>query len=76
MLFSLFLFYRTNFHAMQALISMINIFRALSISDIYFVFIPLYVIDAEQTLADHVTHHMYAHSFTYLIVTVVASLQL
>ena len=59
---------------MQALISMINIFRALSI---YFIFIPLYVIDADQTLADHVTHtHIYTHSFTDLIVTVVVYWQL
>ena len=30
------------------------------------------MIDADQTLADHVTHmHMYTHSFTDLIVTVV-----
>ena len=46
------LFHRTNVYAMQALMSMINIFRALSI---YFILMPLYVIDADQTLADHVT---------------------
>ena len=63
MTFCVSLFHRTNFRAMQALMSMINIFRALSI---YLIFIPLswlYVIDADQTLADHVTWSRCSHLY-------------
>ena len=54
------LFHGTNFHAIQALMSMIHIFRALSI---YLIFIPLYVIDADQTLADQVTWSRCSHLY-------------
>ena len=55
------LFHRTNFHAMQSLMSMINRFS--EHWAYVFIFIPLCVIDADKTLADHVTWSRCSHLY-------------